>query len=109
MVSAFGPGKVILLGEHGVVYGHPAVAAPLSWGVSAHGEAAKRCELVLGSVLSAAQRKRVKAAFDRAAALCGKPKLRIVLESDLPISMGLGSSAALSVACAKVLLEGAGR
>ncbi len=35
--------------------------------------------------------------------------MKVTLESELPLSMGLGSSAALSVACARVLLKAAGR
>ena len=34
MTSAFG--KVILLGEHAVVYGHPSVAGAINRGVTAH-------------------------------------------------------------------------
>lgn len=43
--TAFGPGKIILLGEHGVVYGHPALAAPISRGVRARGLPSKSLSL----------------------------------------------------------------
>jgi len=107
--TAFGPGKVILLGEHAVVYGHLAVAAPLSWGVSALAESAKRCELVLPKLVQGRGRRVLQAAFARAAKLAGSPPVKVRLESDLPVSMGLGSSAAVAVACARVLLKVANR
>ena len=107
--ASFAPGKVILLGEHGVVYGQPALAAPLSWGVTARGASAARCSLELPSQLRGLVRGILQTAFQRAARLCGQPKIQVRLESDLPPSMGLGSSAAVSVACAKLLLNASGR
>ncbi|HET9451886.1 MAG TPA: mevalonate kinase, partial [Aggregicoccus sp.] len=38
----------------------------------------------------------------------GAPPVKVTLAASLPVSMGLGSSAALSVACARVLLQAAG-
>ncbi|MBN1206120.1 MAG: mevalonate kinase [Myxococcaceae bacterium] len=105
----FGAGKVILLGEHSVVYGHPALAGPLSYGVTARAVKSKRCQLTLPSTLSRPQRALLTGAFQRAARLCGSPGVRVGLESELPLSMGLGSSAALSVACTRLLLKAAGR
>jgi mevalonate kinase len=108
-LTAFGPGKVILLGEHAAVYGHPVLAAPLSWGVSARGSPSKKCELQIPPQVHGAGLKLLLAAFDRAAKACGRPKVSVAVQSDLPVSMGLGSSAALSVACARLLLMAAGR
>ena len=105
----FGAGKVILLGEHSVVYGYPALAGPLSKGVTAKGEAASRCQLVIPEALMPEQRKVLKAAFARAMAACGEPEVKVSFDTDLPLSMGLGSSGALSVACSRVLLQAAGR
>ncbi|WP_224250233.1 mevalonate kinase [Hyalangium gracile] len=105
----FGAGKVILLGEHSVVYGNPALAGPLSYGVTAQGVASKRCQLVLPSTLSRPQKALLTRAFQRAAGLVRTPGVKVSLESELPLSMGLGSSAALSVACCRVLLKAAGR
>src|SRR5215831_16144262 len=108
-ISSFGAGKVILLGEHAVVYGHHALAAPLSWGVSARGIRARKAQLALPKELKGAGRRLVLTAFKRASAAAGNPHVRVKLQSDLPPSMGLGSSAALAVACARLLLQAAGR
>ena len=107
--EAFGPGKVILLGEHAVVYGEPALAVPLSLGVTARGVPADRSLLVPPARLSLHQRRILHAAFDGAAEAAGRPGVRVSVESTLPISMGLGSSAALAVAVSQVLLQAAGR
>ena len=103
-LQAFAPGKVILLGEHAVVYGHPAVAVPLTRGVTAHARRSSKPRLLVPPSVQGAARVALKAAFARALEVSGAPALEVALESDLPPSMGLGSSAAVSVACARVLL-----
>jgi mevalonate kinase len=109
VTSFFAPGKLILLGEHGVVYGHPALAAAISRGVRAFTTPSELCQLELPGGLSEGQREALERAFAKAAKLTGNPRLTLSVDSDLPVSMGLGSSGALSVACARALLAGAGK
>ncbi|NOK19884.1 mevalonate kinase [Corallococcus carmarthensis] len=106
---AFGAGKVILLGEHSVVYGYPAIAGPLSIGVVARGVPSRSCVLDVPVTADAAQKRMMRKAFARAAKLVGEPKVKVTLEPQLPLSAGLGSSAALAVATSRVLLRAAGQ
>lgn len=101
--SHFAPGKLILLGEHGVVYGHPALAAAISRGVRAFVTPAEQLQLELPDGLTTPQQAALEHAFATAAKLTGNPKVSISLQSDLPVSMGLGSSGALAVAVARAL------
>ncbi|WP_437301245.1 mevalonate kinase [Sorangium sp. So ce426] len=107
MTEALGEasGKVILLGEHAVVYGAPALAAGIERGARAR---AARCSgasaLLLGGreLRAAPAEEDVARAF--AALLRALPDVgpvRVEAESDLPPGGGLGSSAALGVAIAR--------
>jgi len=105
--NGFAPGKVILLGEHAVVYGRPAIAGSIDRYVSVRVTAAGSEPRGGGVQLFEAARgdSRLAAALDRAIAESGlrAEDLDISAVTDLPVSVGLGSSAALSVALIRAL------
>jgi len=104
------PGKVILFGEHAVVHGQPAIACTLSdRGVASTCTAdpdGPRLDMPEWgqSVRPATTDRAVEAvprAFALALAFVGLPaeaRLRVTVEGNLPPSVGMGSSAAFSVA-----------
>ncbi len=113
MICESACGKVILFGEHAVVYGRPALAVPLA-NLRARASIAARSER--GILLRARDVGREyllsEAAEEDALALITRltldllgehGNLEIAVESDIPVASGFGSGAAISVAIARAL------
>ncbi len=102
--SGFGasPGKVILLGEHSVVFGEPAIAAAIG----------RRLEVRIrrDGVRQSAGDAKLEEALVVAARELGldAAALSVEVRSTIPPACGLGSSAALSVALVRALADFAG-
>ncbi|MFZ2199759.1 MAG: mevalonate kinase [Microgenomates group bacterium] len=90
------PGKVILAGEHAVVYGKMALATSISLGVS------------VGVVENDWSPK--NPLIDKAIEVAGGDEnIQVKIVSELPIGSGLGSSAAVSVATIRAVREYLGK
>lgn len=115
------PGKVILVGEHSVVYGQPAIAVPLS-GLRCRAQV-ERAAPGSGLLLVAADLEEhlplrqapsehplaLIARLTLAHLRCSEPDAVLTIHSDLPIAAGLGSGAAVSVAAVRALVGFLGR
>ncbi len=103
MYRAFG--KVILLGEHSVVYGHPALAGALADGVTVEATAGAgllripQWSVIVDASIDTALANAYRAIRERA----GNPALDLTLTFNLPTGAGLGSSAAMAVAIGRAL------
>ena len=114
-MKASAPGKIILFGEHAVVYNHPALAVPVTqvhvdvevldstrqgiWihapGIELHAE--------LNSLAADHPVGLIVLKFFQQFGIPLPPALDITIESTIPVAAGLGSGAAVSVALIRAL------
>ena len=117
-VEARAPGKIILAGEHAVVYGRPALAVPV-FGVQARVRVtpapqawvqapAVHLDAALADLPATHP---LRQAVERTwAALAMPPRpARVHIASTIPVAAGLGSGAAVTVAIVRALAAFAGR
>ena len=103
VASAFAPGKLILMGEHAVVYGHPALAIAVDRGTTVHLE---RRSGPTGLDMPWSDDPRLR---DALLAILPPADVGVRIESTLPVGRGMGSSAALAVALARAAARLEGR
>ena len=123
-ITATAPGKTILFGEHAVVYGRPAIAAPVNQ-VRARAIVSANPRGASGEVLVQAPGVGLEDYLDELAedqpigqAIRGTlaalgvkrlPACTVRISSTIPVAAGLGSGAAVSVAIIRAVANFAGR
>lgn len=100
MVTCSAPGKMILFGEHAVVFGKPALALAIDLRITSTVESSDQYS-VNGHPMKKRHHAYISAALDEA---WGGPPINIDTISEIPSGSGLGSSAAVTVSCVAAMM-----
>lgn len=103
MISAWAPGKLILSGEHAVVYGYRAIAIAVSRGTTVTLRPRPGPSAIEASVIDDAR------LWPALSTVIPAEGFGVSIASDLPIGCGMGSSAALAVATVRAVARAEGR
>jgi len=104
-----GNGKTVLLGEHAVVYGMPAIAAGISLGATARAEPSDVNSLrIAGRVARSGDGSDLVAALEQTCEALGTGPQRVEVDVNVPLGSGLGGSAAIGVAISRAILAARG-
>jgi mevalonate kinase len=97
MVIVSAPGKIHLMGEHAVVYGHPAMLAAINKRTTVSISAGNNRTHIVTNDSSTCIQKIVDLVYEHFS-LTDVPPMDITVTSDIPVGYHLGSSAAVAVA-----------
>ena len=100
MVTCSAPGKMILFGEHAVVFGKSALALAINLRITSSVRSANQYS-VNGHPMKKRHHMYISAALDEA---WGGPPINIDTSSEIPSGSGLGSSAAVTVSCVGAMM-----
>lgn len=105
MVECSAPGKLILFGEHAVVFGEPALSIAVDLRVRMRAERSSAFE-VNGESINRRKYRYIKSSIEEV--WRGDP-IAFQVDTELPVAAGLGSSAAVTVSTLGALLQLQGR
>lgn len=105
MSTCSAPGKMILFGEHAVVFGKPALALAIDLRISCTVRPSHQYS-VNGHPMKKQRHAYISASLDEA---WGGPPIEVDTSSRIPAASGLGSSAAVTVSCIASIMTSRGR